>query len=72
MERYARRMMARVDETDRAILSALRDNSRQAFVELAKVVGGPLRAWKCDRGFFVRALDNTGSDNTGCHWLRKA
>ena len=31
--------MASVDETDRAILSALRDNSRQAFVELAKVVG---------------------------------
>ena len=39
MERYARRTMASVDETDRAILSALRDNSRQAFVELAKVVG---------------------------------
>ena len=32
-------IMASVDETDRAILSALRGNSRQAFVELAKVVG---------------------------------
>ena len=32
-------IMANVDETDRAILSALRGNSRQAFVELAKVVG---------------------------------
>ena len=30
--------MAGVDETDRAILTALRDNSRQTFVELAKVV----------------------------------
>ena len=39
LEWGARRMMASVDETDRAILSALRDNSRQAFVELAKVVG---------------------------------
>ena len=39
MGRCARKMMASVDETDRAILSALRENSRQAFVELAKIVG---------------------------------
>ena len=39
MGRCARKMMASVDETDRAILSALRENSRQAFVELAKLVG---------------------------------
>ena len=31
--------MASVDETDRAILSALRENSRQPYVDLAKAVG---------------------------------
>ena len=31
--------MAGVDETDRAILSALRENSRQPYVDLAKTVG---------------------------------
>ena len=30
--------MAGIDETDRAILTALRNNSRQSFVELAKVI----------------------------------
>ena len=32
-------LMAGVDETDRAILSALRENSRQPYVDLAKTVG---------------------------------
>ena len=31
--------MASVDETDRAILTALRENSRQPYVDLAKTVG---------------------------------
>ncbi len=48
--------MAGIDETDRAVLTALRDNSRQSFVELAKVVGVSERTIRTR----VRKLEENG------------
>ena len=48
--------MAGVDATDRAILTALRDNSRQPFVELAMVVGVSERTIRTR----VRRLEENG------------
>ncbi|GIS44623.1 MAG: hypothetical protein Ct9H90mP16_16930 [Candidatus Poseidoniales archaeon] len=69
MGRCARKMMASVDETDRAILSALRENSRQAFVELAKIVGVSertirtrVRPWKRMESFVATQFAKRESD----------
>ncbi len=48
--------MAGIDETDRAILTALRDHSRQSFVELATVIGVSERTIRTR----VRKLEENG------------
>lgn len=48
--------MAGVDATDRAILTALRENSRQSFVDLAKVIGVSERTIRTR----VRKLEENG------------
>ncbi len=48
--------MAGVDATDRAILTALRENSRQSFVDLAKAIGVSERTIRTR----VRKLEENG------------